>query len=73
MLTTVTTRGQTVVPAAIRKSYHIGVGTRLQWIDDGYTIRVVPVPESPIEAAKGTTKGLGARLLRERERERRRG
>ena len=73
MLTTVTTRGQTVVPAKIRRDHHIGARTQLQWIDDGYTIRVVPVPQDPVKAAKGLTTGLGARLLRERERERQRG
>ena len=73
MLTTVTTRGQTVVPAKIRRDHQIEAQTQLQWIDDGYTIRVVPVPRDPVQAAKGLTKGLGARLLRERERERQRG
>ena len=72
MLTTVTTRGQTVVPARIRRDHRIEAQTQLQWIDDGYTIRVVPVPRDPVKAAKGLTRGLGARLLRERERERQR-
>lgn len=72
MLTTVTVRGQTVVPAKIRRDHQIDTRTRLQWIDDGHTIRVVPVPRDPVQAAKGLTKGLGARLLQERERERRR-
>lgn len=73
MRTTVTSRGQTVVPARIRKDHGIREQTQLQWIDDGRTIRVVPVPSDPIRGAKGITRGLHARLLEERERERRRG
>jgi AbrB family looped-hinge helix DNA binding protein len=72
MRTTVTARGQTVVPAKIRKAYHIEPQTQLEWIDDGQTIRVVPIPPDPIRAAKGSSKGLSRRLLEERERERRR-
>jgi AbrB family looped-hinge helix DNA binding protein len=73
MKTTVTERGQTVVPAQIRRDYGIEPQTRLEWIDDGHSIRVVPIPEDPIRAAKGATKGLGRRLLAERSRERARG
>ncbi len=72
MVTTVSARGQTVVPAKIRRDHGIGTQTRLQWIDDGVTIRVLPVPEDPVQAAKGITKGLRSKLLEERERERRR-
>jgi len=72
MKTTVTSRGQTVVPAQIRKDHHIEQQTRLEWIDDGVTIRVVPVSEDPVRAARGSSQGLGAALLRERERERER-
>jgi AbrB family looped-hinge helix DNA binding protein len=73
MKTTVTERGQTVVPAKIRRDYGIESQTRLEWIDDGHSIRVVPIPEDPIRAAKGVSKGLGRRLLEERSRERARG
>jgi AbrB family looped-hinge helix DNA binding protein len=70
MKTTVTERGQTVVPAKIRRDYGIEPQTRLEWIDDGRSIRVVPLPGDPIRAAKGASKGLGRRLLKERARER---
>jgi len=73
MKTTVTERGHTVVPAKIRKDHGIEAQTRLEWIDDGHTIRVVPVPDDPIRAAKGISHGLGRRLLAERQRERMRG
>ena len=70
MKTTVTSRGQTVVPARIRRDHQINPQTQLEWIDDGETIRVVPIPPDPILAAKGVSKGLRQRLIREREWER---
>jgi len=73
MRTTVTARGQTVVPAKIRRDHDIEPQSRLEWIDDGYTIRVVPVPADSIRAATGISEGLGDRLRAERECERERG
>ncbi len=73
MKTTVTARGQTVVPAKIRRAHRITPRTRLEWVDDGVTIRVVPVPEDPVAAARGTSKGLRSALLDDRKRERQRG
>ena len=73
MKTTVTSRGQTVIPARIRKDHQIGISTKLEWIDDGDTIRVMPVPPDPIRAAKGASKGLHRKLMQERELERKLG
>jgi bifunctional DNA-binding transcriptional regulator/antitoxin component of YhaV-PrlF toxin-antitoxin module len=70
MKTTVTSRGQTVIPAKIRKEHQIDISTKLEWIDDGDTTRVVPLPTDSIEAAKGISKGLCRRLMKERELER---
>jgi len=72
MKTTVTSRGQTVVPAKIRKEHRIVPKTKLEWIDDGETIRVVPMPRDSIRAAKGISKGLRRALLRNRSLERKR-
>ena len=72
MQTSITKRGQTVVPAAIRKRYCIHEGDSLVWIDDGTMIRVVPVPRDPIRALRGCGRGedLVARLLAARREDR---
>lgn len=72
MHTAVTKRGQTVIPAAIRKRYHIRDGTQLVWLDDGETIRVVPVSENPLQSLRGCGRGkkLTERLLAERRKDR---
>lgn len=75
METAVTKRGQTVIPAAIRKRYCIGGGTRLVWLDDGKTIRIVPVSAEPLAALRGCGRGekLVERLLAVRREDRERG
>lgn len=68
MQTAVTKRGQTVIPAPIRKRYQIEEGDSLMWIDDGASIRVVPVAHDPIRALRGRGRGeaLVDRLLASR-------
>ncbi len=71
MRSTVTKRGQTVIPAPIRRKYKIEKGTVLLWIDTGENIRVVPLPKDPIKALRGIAKeeNLIKKLLREREKD----
>ena len=72
MRSTITSRGQTVVPAAIRERFRLRPATRLEWVveSDG-SIRVVPVDADPITAFRGSgSGGSTARLLAERQAER---
>ena len=73
MRTKVTKRGQVSVPSAVRKKLRIGANTTLEWVIEGNTARIVPVPDDPIRAFRGSgPKGLVRRLLKEREQDRRR-
>jgi AbrB family looped-hinge helix DNA binding protein len=65
MQTAVTQRGQTVIPASIRKRYNITAGDHLVWLDDGETIKVIPIPADPLRALRGAGRGekLVERLL----------
>ena len=67
MRSTITARGQTVIPAAIRRQFHLSPADGLEWLSENGSIRVVPVRANPVEAFRG--QGLGGstkRLLVER-------
>lgn len=72
MQTSVTKRGQTVIPADIRKRYNIQEGDRLGWLEDETGIKIIPVPQDPIAALRGRGKGenLVHKLLAERQQDR---
>lgn len=72
MRSTITARGQTVVPAPIRERFQLGPSTRLEWIVEGDgTIRVVPVALDPIAAFRGSgAGGATSRLLADRRHDR---
>ena len=74
MLSTISTRGQTAIPAEIRRRHGLKPNTRLQWIDDGKVITVVPVSDDPIASFRGRSRGKGlvAELLKGRQEERER-
>ncbi|MFP5406759.1 MAG: AbrB/MazE/SpoVT family DNA-binding domain-containing protein [Gammaproteobacteria bacterium] len=68
---TITERGQTVIPAAIRRRFNLGPSDRLEWIVDSQGIHVVPVRADPIDAFRGRgTGGAVQRLLQDRREER---
>ena len=72
METMVTERGQTSVPAALRRKYHLTSRSKLVWVDLGSSIHVVPVPPDPIAGMRGLfrRRGLTAALLKDRREER---
>ena len=71
MRTKVTKRGQVSVPSEIRKKLSIGPNTTLEWAIEGNAVRVIPIPDDPIKAFRGSgPKGGVQRLLKERQRDR---
>ena len=75
MKTTVSVRGQTVVPREIREKMGIVPKSKLEWqIVDGLIV-VTPIPPDPVRASIGILKGRGLTtedLLAERRKERQR-
>ena len=73
MRTKMTKRGQVSVPSEVRKKLKISPNTTLEWVVEGSTARVIPLPSDPVSAFRGSgTKGMVKRLLRERQRDRQR-
>ena len=71
MRSTITARGQTVIPSEIRQYFHLSPSDRLEWIVDGSLNRVIPVKSDPVEAFRGRgAGGASARLLAERAQDR---
>ena len=69
MRSTITSRGQTVIPAPIRERFSLGPSQRLEWtVESDGSIRVVPVDSSPVKAFRGmgSVGGSTERLLAER-------
>lgn len=71
MRTKVTERGQTSIPAAVRRKLQIRPNTSLEWIVEGNAVRVIPIPADPIAALRGAGKaGAVKRLLVDRRKDR---
>ena len=70
MRSTITSRGQTVIPAAIRRRFRLLSSDRLEWIVDDEGIRIVPVKADPVAAFRGQGRGGSTqRLLADRRRD----
>lgn len=70
MRSTITSRGQTVIPAEIRRRFKLDPSKKLEWIVDHNGIKVVPVKADPIDAFRGQGKGGSVeRLLCDRKRD----
>ncbi len=72
METTVTERGQTAIPAQIRRRYRLTAHTKIMWLETREGLTIVPLSEDPMRTLKGRYSGydLGASLLRDRKIER---
>lgn len=72
MQSKITERGQTVIPAAIRRQFRLGASDRLEWLVDNGRICVVPVADDPVTAFRGRgAGGATQRLTTQRQQDRR--
>lgn len=63
------TKGQIVIPAEMRRKYRIEPGTKLQIMEYGGIIYLIPPVDDPIAAAQGSAPSrpsLAGLVLRER-------
>ncbi len=72
MKTTITKKGQIVIPAKLRKKYDITAGTTIRVDDEDGKIVLTPVTSDYIGELRGITKGSGALRVLEQEREKER-
>lgn len=54
---TVSVRGQLVIPLKMRKKYNINPHSKVRWIDTGEVLILVPMTEEPITSSRGMLKG----------------
>ncbi|HEY88233.1 MAG TPA: AbrB/MazE/SpoVT family DNA-binding domain-containing protein [Thermoflexia bacterium] len=47
---TVSSKGWVVIPKELREAYNITPGTKVQIVDYGESLQIIPVPEDPIAA-----------------------
>ena len=57
--TTLSTKGQIIIPAEIREEMKLSVGTRLSIQRDGQTLILRPITPEFIDSLCGSTKGMG--------------
>ena len=53
----VSTRGQLVVPHKLRKKYGIKPHSQVRWIDTGQGLMLVPLTDEPVTSSRGMLKG----------------
>ena len=71
MRTTVSKRGQVSVPAEIRKKLSIGPNTTVEWVIEDGAAKLIPIPDEPVKAFRGSgKKGILKQLLSDRRKDR---
>ena len=70
---TISRKGWVVIPAELRKKYHLTPGTEVVIVDYGGVLSIVPAVRDPVKQGRGLLKdlpGLTSDLLEERAQER---
>lgn len=56
MTSTVSSRGQLVIPSPLRNKYRIKASSKVEWIDTGKAITLIPIPDDVIASSRGILK-----------------
>lgn len=57
MNVTLSQKGWVVIPAELREKYQLKPGARIQVVDYGGVLALIPIADNPVEAAAGMLKG----------------
>lgn len=60
---TISSKGWVVIPAALRKKYHLKPGTRVRIVDYGGVLSILPELDDAIERTAGMLKAKGKKPL----------
>ncbi|NOX18280.1 MAG: AbrB/MazE/SpoVT family DNA-binding domain-containing protein [Chlorobi bacterium] len=63
----VTTKGQVVIPARLRRKYGIKIGTKIQFWEENGEIKIFPITEEVIDGNIGLLKTKGKLLKKLKE------
>ena len=66
---TISQKGWVVIPAELRKKYHLKPGTQVSMVDYGGVLSIIPAMPDPIQQGRGLLKDLPSQtedLLKER-------
>ena len=75
MVLTISNKGWVVIPAEMRKKYHLNPGTKVVIVDYGGVLAIVPAVKDPVKQGYGFFKGeasLTTSLKKDRELEKKR-
>ena len=54
---TVSARGQLIIPRKLREKYGIKSKSKVEWLDMGNGLALIPIAEDPVKATRGILKG----------------
>lgn len=72
---TVSAKGWVVIPAEYRKKHHLDPGSKVNVVEYGGVLAIIPAFDDPVRGARGilkSRKSLSKALLNERKKERKR-
>jgi AbrB family looped-hinge helix DNA binding protein len=75
MALTISNKGWVVIPAELRKKYHLAPGAQVVIVDYGGVLSIVPALQDPVKQGRGLLKDLSPLtkdLIEERSKERKR-